>query len=153
MTSGVSESKFNMWRAIFALAHADHVVTHEERRFMHRALATEGFSETQKRILEEDMETPQNITEMFMKIREQADRSRFFYFARMLLWCDGDFAAQEQAILTRLQGIHNRTLDFGRIGEVDLKLEDDEKEWLLEDARKMNRDPGVWDRFLDRFKN
>lgn len=153
MSAGVSESKFNMWRAIFALAHADHVVTEEERKFMQKALATEGFSPEQKRILEGDMEVSRDIRNMFMRITDQADRSRFFYFARMLLWCDGDFAAQEQAILTELQRAHNKTLDFSEIGVVGLRLEEDEKEWLLEDVSKGRSAGGLWDRFLTRFRD
>ena len=43
MTNNVSESRFYMWRAIFALAHADHIVTDEEYRFMQKALDTENF--------------------------------------------------------------------------------------------------------------
>lgn len=151
--SGVSESKFNMWRAVFALAHADHVVTDEERRFMNKALAKEGFSAEQEATLREDMETPQGIADMFVRITDQKDRSRFFYFARMLFWCDGDFAAQEQAILTRLQNYHNKTVDFGSIGTAGLKLEDDEKEWLLEDVKKTGENTGMWDRFITRFRD
>ena len=153
MTGGVSESKFNMWRAIFALAHADHVVTDEERRFMNKALAAEGFSQAQEDVLREDMETSNDIANMFLRITEQKDRSQFFYFARLLLWCDGDFAAQEQAILTRLQSLHNKTLDFNEIGMVDLQLEEDEKEWLLEDVKKSGQNTGVWDRFITRFRD
>ena len=152
MSAGVSESKFHMWRAIFALAHADHVVTQEERKFMNKALHEQGFSEEQKRVLRDDMETSSDIMNMFLRIEDQEDRSQFFYFARMLLWCDGDFAAQEQAILTQLQSFHNKTLDFTEIGTVDLQLEDDEKEWLLEDVRQSDPKEGMWDRFLTRFR-
>ncbi len=53
-------------------------------------------------MLEQDIEQGQSIAEMFALITAQKDRSRFFYFARMLFWCDGDFAEQEQKILTAL---------------------------------------------------
>ncbi len=35
---GVSDSEFNMWRAIFAMAHADEIVTEEERKRAEPAL-------------------------------------------------------------------------------------------------------------------
>lgn len=148
----VSSSKFNMWRAVFALAHADHVVTTEEQRFMYRALATENFSDLQKKTLEEDMKTARDIPDMFMSITDPKDRSRFFYFARMLFWCDGDFAAQEQKILTELQRAQCRLADLS--ADTGLQLENDEKEWLLEDRKAAHRRaPFLWDIFIERFRD
>ena len=112
---GVTESTLNMWRAIFACAHADNVVTQEERRFLRKAINSEPFSEAQRRILEQDIEKGQSIGEMFALITDQQDRSRFFYFARMLFWCDGDFAEQEQKILTALAKTH---FDSVKVDEV-----------------------------------
>ncbi len=103
---GVTDSELNMWRAIFACAHADNVVTQEERRFLRKAINSEPFSEAQRRVLEQDIEKGQSIGDMFALITDQKDRSRFFYFARMLFWCDGDFAEQEQKILTALAKTH-----------------------------------------------
>lgn len=148
----VSDSKFNMWRAVFALAHADHVVTEEERRFMYKVLATENFSGAQKNILEEDMEIARDIPDMFMSITDPKDRSRFFYFARMLFWCDGDFAAQEQKILTELQRAQCGMADLS--ADTGLRLENDEKEWLLEDMKAApRREPRLWDMFIERFRD
>lgn len=105
-SAGVTDSELNMWRAIFACAHADNVVTQEERRFLRKAINTEPFSDEQRAILEQDIEVKQEIGAMFKLIADQKDRSKFFYFARMLFWCDGDFAEQEQKILTALAKEH-----------------------------------------------
>lgn len=155
--NGVSESKFYMWRAVFALAHADHIVTEEEQKFMVRILATEGFSEEQETILRQDMETAQEVGNMFLKVGDPEDRSQFFYFARMLLWSDGDFAQQEQKLLTELGKDHFKSVDFDHmLGTVDMELEDNHKEWLVEDMKDVSgakEDPrNIMERFLARLQ-
>lgn len=155
-SQNMTESRFYMWRAVFALAHADHIVTDEERKFMVRILATEGFSEEQETILRQDMETAQEVGNMFLKVSDPEDRSQFFYFARMLLWSDGDFAQQEQKLLTELGKDHFKSVDFDHmIGTVDMELEDAHKEWLIEDMQEEHQEDGVkgiFDRFMKRFR-
>ena len=114
---GVTESELNMWHAIFACAHADNVVTQEERRFLRKAINSEPFSEAQRRVLEQDIDKGQSIAEMFALVTAQKDRSRFFYFARMLFWCDGDFAEQEQKILTALAKTHFESVKVDEIAD------------------------------------
>lgn len=149
----VTDSEFHMWRAIFAISHADHVVSAEERRFMIKALNTNKFSPEQRAVLESDMEAPQDIATMFARIEEQKDRSRFFYFARMLLWCDGDFAAQEQKLLTELGKAHHKTVDFSKmVDTVKMEFEDSHEDWLREDMKAAPAHKGgIFERFLDRF--
>jgi len=153
---GISESRFHMWRAVFALSHADHVVTEEEQRFMSDVLVRERFSEEQKVVLQEDMKVPRDIPDLFVGIEEQEDRIRFFYFARLLLWCDGDFAAQEEKILTELQRLQVRTVNLQEVSASGLHLENDEKEWLLGDeAGNVDESPhgSVWGRIMRRLKS
>lgn len=126
--SGMSESRFYMWRAVFAMAHADHVVTAEEKKYLKGVLSSEPFGDEQKSILERDIDTAQDIAEMFLRIEDQNDRSQFFYHARMLVWSDGDFGEQEQKIIMRLKQNHVRTVDFSKVLEdLDLSLDDDQK--------------------------
>jgi uncharacterized tellurite resistance protein B-like protein len=127
-----------MWRAVFAMAHADDVVTSEERKYLQGVLATEPFSEEQKKILEKDMDVAQDVAAMFIKIDDQNDRSQFFYHARMLVWSDGDFGEQEQKIIMRLKQTHVRTVDFDQIiKDLDLTLDDDQKIRIAEDRGKV----------------
>jgi len=125
---GVTDSELNMWRAIFACAHADDVVTQEERRFLRKALNSEPFSDAQRAVLEQDIEVKQEIGAMFKLITDQKDRSKFFYFARMLFWCDGDFAEQEQKILTALAKEHFDTVkveEISRAAKFELEAMED----------------------------
>jgi len=147
----VSDSRFYMWRTIFAMAHADHEVTENEQKFMREALKDEKFSKKQREILEQDIETPQNAADMFMQIEEQEDRSRFFYYARMLCWCDGQFDEQEQEIIIRLKKIHVQNIDFERLmRSLDMELAEEEKKMLLLD---MNDEEHPLRKFLKRFRS
>ncbi len=134
--NAMEDSRFHMWRAIFALAHADHVITLEERQFMQDILNREPFNDAQRAILRGDIKTPQDIGHMFSEISTQTDRSAFFYFARLLCWCDGDFAEQEQQIVLKLKETHLKELNFDSlIGTITLELADEEKKWLEDDVK------------------
>lgn len=122
---GVSESEFNMWRAVFAVVHADSTITNAEIRFMAEALERPGLSPAQKHVLEEDIRTPKDCVEMFRSIDEPEHRAEFFRLARKFVWADGDYAAAEQAMMQKLFGEQARTVDFERlIGRTGLELED-----------------------------
>lgn len=141
MTEELSESRFNMWRAVFAMAHADDIITEQEDAFMREAIAKYPFSENQKEILELDITKKQHVGACFAKIIEQQDRSDFFTFARLLVWCDGDFDEQEQFILTELKKVHISTLDFQTmVKDVKLSFEDDEQEQMKKRMREMYAD-------------
>ncbi len=117
MNKEVSESRFYMWRAIFAMAHADGVVTEEESDFLNEYLSNVSFSDQQKSILKEDLKNPQDVGNMFSKIGDQSDRAQFFYFARMLAWCDGDFDEQEKVILDKLKSSHIAAIDIDKVSK------------------------------------
>lgn len=106
----LTESQFYMWRTLFALAHADQVVTKEEVRFMAEALEDVPFSEEQKAILKKDIKSPQDIIAMFSGVTDAQDQARFFKFAHDLVWADGDFGKAEQEILLKLQKAHIRAV-------------------------------------------
>lgn len=111
MSEGVSESRFYMWRAVIALVHADHVVTLEEKELAESYLGNVDFSEEQVAILREDLLEAQDIEEMFNNITDPVDQGEFFGFARLMVWCDGDFDRQEEEIFSRLKDIQMRRVD------------------------------------------
>ena len=131
MSKGLNESRFNMWRAVFAMAHTDHVVTQEEKDFMRNYLLNVPFSDEQRDVLQDDIENPQHIEEMFDRISSPEDRGEFFQFARMLCWCDGDFHAQEEEIKTRLNDLQMKHLDMVKL-EKELALTREMGEWQRE---------------------
>ena len=143
----VTDSMFHMWRAVFAMAHADHVVTPEELSFMRKIMAEMPFTEEQLKILENDISNPKWVGEMFDKITNDDDRSKFFYYARLMVWSDGDFDAQEQAIISELQKKYVKDIDLKNVTNViGLELEEDEKEQLVRDytyAEEMEPEGGL----------
>ena len=123
----INESQFYMWRALFALAHADHVVSPEEIRFMAEALEDVPFSDEQYAVLKEDIKEPQDIEAMFTKIEDVRDQAEFFKFAHGLVHIDGDYGAEEQDVMLRLKEIHMKRGDLeSLVGFVGLELEGEE---------------------------
>ncbi len=112
-------SRFYMWRAVFAMAHADGIVTHEEREFVENYLQRLPLSPEQVATLRADLEQPQSVGEMFIGISKQEDQADFFQFAHMLVWADGDFEAQEEAILSRFR---NEQMNKFNIAEVSMQI-------------------------------
>ena len=109
----MTESHFNMWRAMVALTHADHKVTSEEREFMQKKFDGLNFTAEQKDQLNAELDDPQDVTPLFEKITDKRDRAEFVYFARLLFWSDGEFEIQEEEILAHLRA--------GVISKIDLE--------------------------------
>jgi hypothetical protein len=129
MTQTVSDSRFYMWRSLFAISHADAVVTPEERSFMNRILDQEPFNEDQRAILIQDIAHKEDIRILFPRVTEQQDRSEFFDYARTLVWTDGDFTAEEQKLLVDLKRMHVQSVNFENFEKTTgLSLADEDAE-------------------------
>lgn len=134
----ITESRFAMWRAVFALAHADGVIVDEEIAFMDNILATYPFTEEQAAILREDMRVQGDAGEFFAQITDRQDKADFFEYARLIIWCDGNFDAQERSILDTLKGAHLQALDEGAmLGEVATTFDAEEKDLMKARMRQM----------------
>jgi hypothetical protein len=137
----LNESQFYMWRTLFALVHADQVVTDEERKFMEGALDKLTLTDYQRSILVSDTMEASDVGEMFKRITAQKDRTEFFHHARILVWCDGDFDLQEQEILQKLERTHVADVDFPALmKEVNLSFDDEEKENMLQEHKQIEKE-------------
>lgn len=126
MQNEISESRFYMWRTLFAIVHADNVVTDEEVGFMAKALEDIAFSPAQEEILKDDIENPKDIEEMFEGITDLADRTAFFDLAHEVVWVDGNFDKEEQNVMIRLAQAHYRKTNVDElVGKVSLQLDED----------------------------
>ncbi|MBI1300026.1 MAG: TerB family tellurite resistance protein [Alphaproteobacteria bacterium] len=124
MPSGVTDSQFHMWRTLFAITHADNVVTNEEIRFMAHVLEDIEFSDKQTEQLKDDISNPKDAEAMFRGVTDPDDRIKFFDFARDLVWVDGDFASEEQNVLIKLMKMNCDEIDIEKmVGKVSLELE------------------------------
>lgn len=106
MGNSVSESRFYMWRAVVAMVHADGVVTPHEVAFVNDYICDLDLSKEQMDTVGQDLQTPQDVYEMYANIVEQQDKKDFFALARALSWCDGDYDGQEKMIIEKLEEIH-----------------------------------------------
>jgi len=104
-TQKITISRFYMWRAIVAMAHADGVVTPQEISFIHNYLKEMDLSSEHLAVIKQDLSVKQNVTSLFSCITEYQDRLDFFALARALSWCDGDFHAQEKKIIHHLEAL------------------------------------------------
>ena len=126
MSAQVTDSQFCMWRAIFALAHADDIVTDEELRFMSEVLEDIPFSDEQQAILKQDATEQQSVEVMFQRITDPVDQAEFFKFASKLAHIDGDFGDEEQEVMLRVKQIHLANVDIDElVGKVELGFDED----------------------------
>jgi uncharacterized membrane protein YebE (DUF533 family) len=113
-----------MWRTLFAITHADGIVSNEEIRYMVEALEDIPFDDEQTKTLNDDIKTPKDPVEMFSRISDVRDQARFFQYARDIVHIDGEYGEAEQALLLKLKRLHLQNADVDQlIGNVALELE------------------------------
>ncbi len=153
----ITDSQFYMWRTVFALAHADNVVTDEEVRYLAEILEDIPFTSEQEAILNIDIKEPQDIFEMFLKVTDPQDQALFFKFAQEIVWIDGEYGAEEQDIMLRLQKLHVSEIDLDEmIGKVDLQLDEDYNPVCAEQEKRSRAKNIIFsfrDQFMRKFKS
>ena len=108
---GLNESRFNMWRAVAAMAHADSVVKPHEDHFILENTKELPLSGEQRETLASDLRSPSSMQTVFDKITSPRDKEDFFHFARALCWSDGDFDESERSLFSHLHGLSLRDDD------------------------------------------
>lgn len=104
--AGVSTSRLYMWRAVFAIAHADRIVTIEETEQLGHYLHFENFSSGQQELLIKDIMKPQDPEKMFLQISLPEDRNDFFRFAEEVAGSDADYCKEEQKVINKLKALN-----------------------------------------------
>lgn len=146
MLKEVNESKFNMWRAIVALVHADLVSHPKEAEYLKSQFQKIPFSEAQRQVLNDDLVASKNVDTYFKAISSPGDKAQFIYFARLLFWSDGAFQQQEKAILDRL---HKETISKVDLTAVMLSVDNIANEFVHE--RNESGFPSILTDFVKRF--
>lgn len=100
--TAITESEFFMWRAIFAFAYVDNILSVEEQELLNSYLAKVPFSNAQRIILKDDLRNPKDVSDLYGHITRSEDKTRFCVLARALAWCEGDVTEQEKAILKKM---------------------------------------------------
>lgn len=106
MSGDFSDSKFNMWRCVIAMAHADGMLHADEKAYLHKMFDNmrekAGLSREQEDQLLEDMDAPPEIADILPHIEEDSYRAQVTYFARLLAYKDNHFHPDEQELLDKL---------------------------------------------------
>ena len=113
----MNKSRFNMWRAVVAMIHADNVVQPHEIHFIAEQTKNLDLSEEQRGIVNDDMQTPQDINSFFHGMTNPKDKEDFFHFARALSWSDGVFSVNEKDLLENLRNLHMAAEDISIMEE------------------------------------
>lgn len=127
----LSESRFYMWRAVFAIAHTDGRVTPEEITFARNYLQNVPFLPEQKEALLNDLSEPQDVRDLLDQVTDPSDQADFFQFAMMLGWSDGEASASEQKLIDRLNA--QQMSRFNR-DDIARKIKDSRKAAILRRA-------------------
>lgn len=122
--SGLPESEFNMWRAVFAFSLVDRLLTVEEQSLLSGFLSSVPFSPEQKNILLDDFKNPQDVEKFYGQITDPKDRSRFCELARTLVWSKGDMDLQEKIILRRVSCLGSKE-------GLDILKNSRDSEWVI----------------------
>lgn len=100
---GISDSRFNMWRAVAAMMHADEIVQPHEVNFILESTKDLELSFAQRQTLIGDLEVAGDMEAFYKNITAPRDKEDFFHLARAIAWSDGEMDAREQALLQKVR--------------------------------------------------
>lgn len=98
----LNDNEFQMWRALFAFAFTDGVLSQEEKNVLSDHLKDVELSEDRKHILVKDMQKNEPVEGLHKKITNNTYKQLFCDVARTLAWCEGEIDRQEEEILKRV---------------------------------------------------
>lgn len=96
------EGMFCLWRAAFALVHADGAFSQEEKDYIESIVETFAFSAKQKRIIKKDLKDKTSVVGLFNDIQGDDLIRQFFVIARTIIWCDGFLHQLEQEAINKI---------------------------------------------------
>ena len=102
MSQELSNSRFNMWRGVVSMMHADNIVTPHEKNFVLENTRDVPMTEQQRETLRAELTDPAIIDDVFRHITNPIDKQDFFHLARAIAWSDGHLDQSEAELLKRL---------------------------------------------------
>lgn len=144
MGNNMTDSRFNMWRCLVALVHADHRISPEEKEFFTKRFDKLRLSEEQKSILLNELQNPQKVEDIFNKITDREDKATLIYFARLLFWSDGEFAKQEEKILKHLHASVISGIDVKQVMQDVNRATEEIMARYDREIKKEKEEAGLW---------
>lgn len=147
----VGTSQFYMFRCIIAMAHADHVVTEEERAYVMGFVKKLPFTAEQKSSLLADLEEKQDVATLLSHINDPKFRGQLVYFARLMAYKDGNLHPSEEELLQYFKIATSANLDMESIRasvHEEVQRELVLQEIKIDSARADKGFIGLLDRFM-----
>lgn len=126
----MDDSKFNLWRASFSFCFVDGFLAQEELDFIESKIKSLQFTDSQKKILMNDLVSPPDFSSILPLITKPADRGFIVNHIRMLAQIDGTFSSEEKAKVEKVKEMILAKLDMA---ELDSTIAADEKASYHED--------------------
>jgi len=146
----VEHSRFNMFRCIIAIAHADNVVTPEEREYIEGFFEVVPFSAEQLATLKDDLKRKHDPGQFLKEINNPEYRSQVVYFARLMAYKDGHMDPREEHIIEKLHSTIMDGIDVEQI-EADVKAHIAELDALHEADKKAFEEEHSFSNYMGRF--
>jgi hypothetical protein len=126
----MDDSKFNLWRASFSFCFVDGFLSKEEHEFIEGKLKNLQFTDSQKKILMNDLVSPPDFSTILPLITGPADRGFIVNHVRMLAQIDGTFSAVEKDKVEKVRELILTKIDMDNL---NLIIAADEKASYHED--------------------
>jgi len=112
----LSDSQFNMWRCVIAIAHADGKLQPEELEYLERVFArldqVHGLTPEQKNAFSRELAQPRKIADLLPLVTEPQFRGALIHFGEVLAWADNEVSVDEENILKSLRAEHLGKMDM-----------------------------------------
>ena len=96
------DDMFRLWRAVFALVHADGKFSDDEKKYIEHVTDQFSFSSKQKSIIQKDIKQKADVVALFNDIEKLDNGRQFFLMARTIVWCDGFLHELEMDAIQRV---------------------------------------------------
>ncbi len=106
----MSSDEFLVMRGLLALAHVDGQLTPDEASWVKERLETMDISEEQAAALRDAIHKPEPPMALYGKLSSNKAKGWFLTLARVLFHADGEFCADEKAMMKKLEGVHDQAL-------------------------------------------
>jgi len=110
----LNNSNFAMWRALIALAYADHKLTPAEVEFFKKQLGSLELTDSQKETFSNDLRGGTKIADVYGDISEPNHKTHLLNMAYVLFHRDGNFSKIEKNFYDELYNKHLKALDSNR---------------------------------------
>ncbi len=115
----ITDSMFNMWRAIIVMAHADGVIHEKEQEFFDKVFANMARSydltPAHMDTFAKDLKVAQPIEALLPKITDPELRSLLLYFSQVVAWIDGHLSPDESELLKKLHNAFGKGAEMGEV--------------------------------------